>query len=328
MTRREIVLTGGTGFIGSRVARILLSRGDDVIAIVRDPETSAAQALRGHGARLVRGSLGTEAPIREVATGTDGVIHLAGSYRVGIPAADRPAMYEANVTATQRVLDAAIAAGVRRIVHVSTVNVFGDTHGRILDETYRRDPADGFISYYDETKYLAHLAAEARAEAGAPIVIVQPGTVYGAHDHSAIGSQLKAAYDGTAGFIAFASTGISPTHVEDIASGIVAALDRGRLGEAYILTATNIRLGAAMRIAARVAGRRPPRITIPNLVLRLGSRLAPNSGALMGVSPDLREIVSASDGVTYWGSNAKAVAELGFAPRTLEVGLRDAFGPG
>ena len=101
-------------------------------------------------------------------TGAAGVIHIAGSYLVGIPASERPAMYEANVGATQRVLDAAIAAGVPRIVYISTVNVFGNTHGRIVDETYHRDLAEGFVSYYDETKYLAHVAAEARIEAGAP----------------------------------------------------------------------------------------------------------------------------------------------------------------
>ena len=258
-------------------------------------------------------------------TGVAGAIHIAGSYLVGIPASERPAMYEANVGATQRVLDAAIAARVPRIVYISTVNVFGNTHGRIADETYQRDLAEGFVSYYDETKYLAHVAAETRIEADAPLVIVQPGTVYGADDHSGVGAQLKAAYDGSAPFIAFASTGISPTHVDDIASGIVAAFDRGRLGEAYILTATNVRLGDAMRIAARVAGRKPPRVTIPNAVLRAGARLSPNSGALFGLSPNLREIVSASDGVTYWASNAKAVADLGFLPRGLEVGLRDAF---
>jgi hypothetical protein len=80
-----------------------------------------------------------------------------------------------------------------------------------------------------------------------------------------------------------------------------------------------------MRIAARLAGRKPPRISIPNVVLRLGARLAPNAGALFGLSPNLREVVSSADEVTYWGSNAKAVAELGFVPRSLEVGLRDAF---
>ncbi len=258
--------------------------------------------------------------------GATGVIHIAGSYQVGIPASERPAMYEANVGATQRVLDAAIAVGVPRIVYISTVNVFGNTHGRIADETYQRDLAEGFVSYYDETKYLAHVAAEARIDAGAPIVIVQPGTVYGAGDHSGMGAQMKAAYDGTAAFIAFGDTGIAPTHVDDIAGGIVAALDRGRPGEAYILTAANTRLGEAMRVAARLAGRKPPRLSIPNAILRLGSRLTPNGGAMLGVPPNLREIVSAADGVTYWASSAKAVAELGFMPRGLEVGLRDAFG--
>jgi nucleoside-diphosphate-sugar epimerase len=258
--------------------------------------------------------------------GAAGVIHIAGSYQVGIPMSERPAMYEANVGATQRVLDAAIAAGVPRIVYISTVNVFGNTHGRIVDETYERDLSEGFLSYYDETKYLAHVAAEARVEAGAPIVIVLPGTVYGAGDHSGMGAQMKAAYDGTTAFIAFADTGIAPTYVDDVAGAIVAALDRGRPGEEYILTGANTRLGEAMRVAARLAGRKPPRLSIPNAILRFGSRLTPNGGAIFGVPPNLREIVSAADGVTYWASSAKAVAELGFMPRSLEVGLRDAFG--
>ena len=297
-----------------------------MVAIVRDPEAAAAGDLRRLGARLVPGDLASAPGLRAAMTGAAGVIHIAGSYEVGIPASERPAMYEANVGATQRVLDAAIAAGIPRIVYISTVNVFGNTHGRIADETYHRDLSEGFLSYYDETKYLAHVAAETRIEAGAPVVVVQPGTVYGPGDHSGIGAQLKAAYDGSAAFIAFASTGISATHVDDVAGGIIAAFDRGRPGEAYILTATNVRLGEAMRIAARLAGRRPPRLSVPNAVLRVGARLAPNSGALFGLSPNLREVVSSADGVTYWGSSAKAATELGFMPRGLEVGLRDAFG--
>jgi dihydroflavonol-4-reductase len=260
--------------------------------------------------------------------GADAVIHLAGVYRVGIPPSERRAMQEANVAVTERVLDAAIAAGIPRIVYASTVNVFGDTHGRIPDETFRRDLAEGFISCYDETKYQAHVAAEARIAAGAPIVIIQPGTVYGRGDHSAIGAQLKAAFDGTARYTAFGNMGVSPTHVDDIAAGIVGALDRGRLGEAYILTAVNIRLREAMDVAARAAGRRLPRLRVPTAFLRFGSRIAPGAGRSFGLPPNLREIVLAGDGVTYWGNNAKAVAELGFAPRGLEVGARDAYGPG
>jgi len=319
-----IFVTGAAGFIGGRVARILRERGDEVVAVVRDPDE--ATHLRDLGVRLTKGDLGSEAALQAAMAGCSAVIHVAGSYRIGIPVSERPAMYEANVSVTERVLDAAIALQMPRIVYISTVNVFGNTLGLIRDETYRRDLADGFLSYYDETKYQAHLRAEARIGTGAPIVIVQPGIVYGADDHSGIGFQLKAAYDGTAAFIAFGETGISETHVDDVAVGIVAALDRGRLGESYILTGSNLRLGEAMAVSARAAARRPPRFRVPTAVLRAGARLAPNAGALFGLAPNLREIVRACDGVTYWGSNAKAVAELGFVPRTLDVGVRDAFG--
>jgi dihydroflavonol-4-reductase len=321
---RTIFVTGAAGFIGSRVAHSLRARGDEIVTVVRDP--ARAGTLRELGARLVAGDLGSEAEIRAAMAGSDAVIHIAGVYRVGIPASERPAMYEANVTVTERVLDAAIALRIPRIVHTSTVNVFGNTRGRIPDETYRRDPADGFLSYYDETKYAAHLRAETRIAAGAPIVIVQPGTVYGSGDHSAIGARLKAAYDGTARYVAFGEMGISPTHVDDIATGIVAALDRGRLGEPYILIGDNVRLREAMAVSARAAGRRLPRLTMPTAVMRVGSRMAPNAGAMLGLPPNLREIVSACDGVTLWGTSAKAAAELGFAPRPLEAGVRDAFG--
>jgi len=323
MTARVFV-TGADGFIGRRVARGLRERGDEVVAVVRDPE--AATRLRDIGVRLVPGDLGSDTAIRAAMDASDAVIHLAGVYRIGIPASERPAMSEANVAVTERVLDAAIALGIPRIVHVSTVNVFGNTRGRIPDESFQRDPVDGFTSYYDETKFTAHLRTETRIAAGAPIVIVQPGVVYGAGDHSGAGAQLKAAYDGTARLVAFGTMGISPTHVDDIATGIVAALDRGRLGEAYILTAANLRLREAMAISARAAGRRLTRLSAPTAVLRLGSRISPDAGALFGLEPNLREIVNACDGVTYWGNSAKAVAELGFSPRPLEVGARDAFG--
>lgn len=319
-----IFVTGAAGFIGSRVARILRERGDEVVGVVRDP--AKATALRDLGVRLVKGDLGSEAEIREAMAGSDGVIHIAGSYRVGIPASERPAMYEANVTATERVLDAAIALGIPRIVDISTVNVFGDTKGRIVDETFRRDLADGFVSYYDETKYLAHLRAEARIGAGAPIVIIQPGIVYGTGDHSGIGAQLKTAHDGTARYIAFGNLGISPTHVDDLAIGIVAAMDRGRIGEAYVMAGDNMRLREAMGVAARAAGRRLPRLSIPTGFLRLGARISPGAGGLFGLPPNLTEIVSASAGVTYWVSSAKAASELGYASRDLEQGARDAFG--
>jgi nucleoside-diphosphate-sugar epimerase len=256
----------------------------------------------------------------------DGVIHAAGTYRVGVAARERPAMYDSNVGATHRVLNAAIGARVPRIVHVSTVNVFGNTRGRIVDESYRRDVTRGFLSYYDETKYLAHVLARELADSGAPIVIAMPGTVYGPDDHSALGGQLRAAYEGRARYVAMGELGISPAHVDDIAAGLLAALGQGRVGESYILAGPNMRLREVLAVAARIGGYGLPRLTIPTGLLRTVARLGPYAARALGQPPNFAETVSSADGVTYWASSAKASLKLGYAPRELEGGLRDAFG--
>jgi dihydroflavonol-4-reductase len=322
----RVVITGAAGFIGRVLVRQASARGDHVLAVVRDPD--AVADLSAPAVELVRSDLSDVAALTELFRGADGLIHAAGSYRVGIPVSERPAMLDANLGTTERVLDAAIAAVVPRIVCLSTINAYGNTRGRVVDETYRRDLKDGFGSYYDETKWLAQLAAEERIANGAPIVIVQPGSTYGPGDHSAVGQQLLQAYLGTAAFIAFGSLGISPVHVDDLAAGILAALDRGRPGRTYALGGPNIRLKDAMGIAARAAGHGPPRLDLPNWFLRIGARLGPNLGGLFGLSPNLREILAAADGVTYWASSARAAAELGYRARDPDVGFADAFGGG
>jgi nucleoside-diphosphate-sugar epimerase len=253
-------------------------------------------------------------------------------YRVGIRPAERPAMLDANVGATERVLDAAVAAGVPRIVYVSTANTFGDTGGRVVDETYRRDLGRGFVSYYDETKFLAHEAAVARIARGAPVVIVQPGTAYGPKDHSAIGIQLEQAFRGRLPYRAVDGLGVTPIHVDDLAAGIVAALDRGRIGESYVMAGPTMRHAEALEVAARAGGHRLPRLRVPSRLLRalapVVSRLPVAVTRRLALPPNMAEVVSAADGVTYWASSAKAERELGFRTRDLEAGLQDAFGRG
>jgi dihydroflavonol-4-reductase len=321
---RRVFVTGAAGFIGGATARLLRERGDQVVAVVRDPARAAD--VEAPGTQVVVGDLGSESTIRAAMSGCDAVIHLAGTYTIGIPASERPAMYEANVALTERVLDAAISLGIPRIVTASTCNVFGNTRGRIVDEKYRRDPGDGFLSYYDETKYRAHVAAKARISTGAPIVIVMPGTVYGPNDHSAVGELFSAMYHGKAHYVALGDAGVSPTYVDDLAGGVVAAMERGRSGDSYVLAGENMRLRDAFRIVAHAAGRRPPRLSMPSGLIRLGARIAPNGGRLAGLPPNLAEIARASLGVTYWASSAKAQADLGYRTRDLERGARDAYG--
>jgi dihydroflavonol-4-reductase len=322
----RVFVTGGTGFIGRAVVRRLIDRGDRVTALVRDPE--AAEFLAELGVELRQGDLARSVAIVDAMRGTDAAIHLAGVYRVGIAANERPAMHDANVGATMRVLDAFATAGLDRLVVISTINAVGNTHGRIVDERYRRDLAEGFLSYYDETKYLAHRAAQERIGAGARIVIAMPGVTYGPHDHSSVGQQIKAAHDGTLRYLVLADLGISPAFVNDVAAGIVAALDRGRIGESYFLGGQNTRIRDALAAAARVGGRGLPRLEIPDAIARLAARTPPAVSRAMGFPDDLGEVVRAGLGVTYWGSSAKAATELGYAPRDLASGLRATFDAG
>lgn len=317
----RVWLSGGGGFVGGAVARLLRGRGDEVVAVVRDP--SRATALAAIGAEPVAGDLASTEAIAAGMRGVDAVVHAAGSYRIGIPPTERAAMWDANVGTTTRVLDAATAAGVPRIAYVSTVNVFGNTRGRLVDESYVRDLRDGFLSWYDETKFRAHDAALERIAAGAPIVVAMPGQVYGPGDHSSVGEQLRLAGSGKLPYRAVEDVGVCLVHVDDLAAGIAAVVDRGRIGQAYVLAGPPIRLGEAIALAARLHGRRPPRLRIPTTALRV---LAP-LGRIIG-QPNLRELISSSAGVTYWASAGKAALELGFAPRPIEAGFRDTFGPG
>jgi dihydroflavonol-4-reductase len=315
-------VTGATGFIGGRVARQLRQRGDQVVALVRDP--TKATWLGDLGAEVVAGDLDDDAAIRRGLSGCATAFHIAAIYKVGIPRSQRAALFEANVRGTERVLDAAIAAGVPRIVHVSTVNAFGNTRGQIVDETYRRQ-GDDFLSCYDETKYRAHLVAEDRIRGGAPVIIVQPCGVYGPGDHSELGTLIDQARTGRLKFVSFPGMGMVMAHVDDIAAGIILAADRGRVGETYVLGGDVVRLGELLRTAAEVAGRKPPRLQMPTVLIKMSVPMAPLVTRMMGLPPNLRELISASDGVTYWATDAKARSQLGYAARDLRTGLRETF---
>ena len=316
----RIFLTGATGFIGTRVAQRLRDRGDEVCALVRTP--SKAASLREAGCRIVEGDLSNTAAIERGVGGVDAVIHNGADYRVGVPKAERQALHEANVAGTERVLDAAIAAGVKKIVYVSTGNVFGNTGDTVADESYERDPADGFLSTYDETKYLAHQAAKRRIAAGAPIVIVQPGGVYGPGDHSQVGNIIDQTREGKMKLLMFPEFTLNYVYVDDLAGGIVLALDKGRVGESYILGGEEASMRDLVTTVAELSGRKPPTRALPTTLIKAGIPIGPVVGKLMGFPPNLAELVRTSDGVRIRMTDAKARSELGYAPRGLREGLQ------
>ena len=299
----RVFLTGATGFIGGEVARRLVARGDTVVALVRDPARAPA------GVEVVQGDLADAEAIRRGLAGADAAIHAAAVYELGVSGAAARAMEETNVGGTERVLGAAVELGIPRIVHVSTVAVFGNTGGRVVDET--QEPIGEPLAQYDRTKREAHAIAK---RLGA--TIVQPGGVYGPGDSSQLGGMMSRFVAGRLPALTFPALGLNAVHRDDVADGILLALERGRPGEAYVLGGELTTLRDLFATLARVVGRRPPRLVVPDALLRPLGRL----------NPKLRDLIRASDGVTYWAKDDRARRELGYAPRGLEQGLRDTFG--
>ena len=312
-------VTGGTGFIGGHVVKKLRDRGDDVVALARS--RSRAAELEELGCEIVEGDLSDKDGLRDAMKGCDSVFHIAAVYKVGIPKSECPEMHEANVAGTERTIDAAVGAGVNRITYVSTVGYFGNTKGEIVDETFRRPPTD-FLTCYDETKYWAHEIARKKAEEGAPVVIAQPGGVYGPGDHSEIGNFVAQMVTGKLHFLTFPEVGFNMGFVDDIADGIVLVHDKGKIGESYVLGGEISTLGDVVRKAADIRGAKPPRFTMPAFMVKASIPIAPVVTKMMGLPPNLREMIRASDGVTYWATDDKARKELGYSPRDLDTGLR------
>lgn len=316
----KVFVTGGTGFIGGEVARQLRTRGDDVVCLVRTPEKAAG--LRELGCELVKGDLGDVEAMRAGMEGCDGLVHAAAMYEVGIPAKQHPVMYEANVTGSERVLRAAQGAKVGKIVYVSTVGTFGNTHGEVVDESYEH-PGKEFTSYYEETKLEGQRVAQRLIEEEKlPCVIVQPGGVYGPGDESQVADLLKEFFAGRLFLLPFPELGICLTHVEDIAGGILLALDKGVVGETYVISGPATTMRDAIETIATVSGRKAPKRDLPTGLMKAMTPIGPLVGKMIGQPPNLRELISSADGVTFWASYEKAGRELGYSPRGMEEGIR------
>jgi dihydroflavonol-4-reductase len=315
----KVFVTGGTGFIGGEVVRQLRGRGNEVICLVRSPEK--ATKLTELGCQLVGGDLGDTEALRQGMEGCGGVVHAAAMYQVGIPAKQHPAMWEANVAGTERVLKAARDAKVAKVVYVSTCGIFGNTHKQVVDETYEH-PGKEFTSYYEETKLEAHKIAKRMIEDGLPGVIVQPGGVYGPDDTSQVADLLQEFFAGKLVLMPFPEFGICLSHVEDIAAGILLALDKGRVGESYVLSGPVTTMREAIETVATATGRKAPKRAMPVTLMKAMTPIGPLVGRMLGQPPNLRELISSADGVTFWASHEKASRELGYAPRGMEEGLR------
>ncbi len=211
---------------------------------------------------------------------------------------------------------------VAKVVYVSTVGVFGNTHRKVVDESYEH-PGKEFTSYYEETKLEAHrIAKRMIADEGLPCTIVQPGGVYGPGDTSQVADLLEQFVAGKLPLMPFPELGICLTHVEDIANGILLALDKGKVGETYVISGPVTTMREAMEVVAR-----PDRSQGPQARSADPSNEGDDADRAVGWQDDEPAPQSAradllADGVTFWASHEKASRELGYAPRGMEEGLR------
>ena len=311
-------VTGATGFVGGRVVRQLVAAGHEVAAVVRDP--ARAGELAELGVALHRGDVTDRESMRAPMAGADGVFHIAGWYKVG--QRDARDGLRVNVAGTYNTLRLMRELGIPRGVYTSTLAVFSDTHGRLVDETYRYDGPH--LSEYDRTKWIAHYeVADPLIEAGLPLVIVQPGVVYGPGDTSSLRPVLVQ-YLRRRLPVVPRGTAYCWAHVDDIARGHLLAMERGRPGESYIIAGPPHTLEGALDLAEELTGIPAPRLRAAPGLVRATSQVMGLVERVVPVPPDFSaEYLRASAGVTYLGSNAKARRELGYAPRSLRQGLAE-----
>lgn len=314
-------LTGGSGFVGSAVARELIAAGLGVRALVR-PGNSAAN-LSGLAVDVVRGDMRDPIAVGDAVRGCRYVLHVAADYRLWAP--DPAEIYRANSEGTKTVMEAARAAGAERIVYTSSVATLKlRADGQPADETSPLDEA-GSIGAYKRSKVAAERFVERMIADGLPCVIVNPSTPIGPRDirPTPTGRIIVEAASGR--IPAFVDTGLNLVHVDDVAKGHLAALVKGRIGERYILGGENVTLADMLGRIAKLTGRRAPNIRLPRALI---FPLAYAAEAMASVIK--REPFVTVDGLRMakyrmFFSTAKAERELDYVARPADEGIADAL---
>lgn len=314
------LVTGATGFIGSHLVETLLGKGEEVRVLVR--RTSSLRNLEGLKADVVYGDLADPVSLRDAVKGCRRVYHAAADYRLWSP---HPSdLYRTNVEGTRNILEAAGDAGVERIVYTSTVGALAiGSNGHPSDEQTPVRLTD-MIGHYKRSKFLAEAEAAAAARRGVPVVIVNPSTPVGPRDvkPTPTGRMIVDFLGGR--MPAYVNTGLNLVDVEDVAEGHWLAMERGRVGERYILGNRNLLLREILEVLSRVSGRPAPRVRLPIPVALWIAAASTGWSAWTGRPPRVPlEAVRMSRKKMFFDSS-KAVQELNLPQRSVEGALEKA----
>jgi dihydroflavonol-4-reductase len=317
-----ILITGASGFVGSAVAKRLLDAGHEVRALVRP--TSSRLNLSDQRLRIVAGDLRDAGSIERAMAGIRFVFHVAADYRLW--ARDPQDIVHTNVEGTRTLMNAALRAGVERIVYTSSVaTLAARPDGSPSDERFPLDAAKA-VGAYKYSKVLAERMVEAMiAEHALPAVIVNPSTPIGPGDvrPTPTGRIIVEAAAGR--MPAFVDTGLNLVHVDDVAAGHLAAFQQGRVGERYILGGQDVLLGDMLRDIAHLVGRSPPKLRLPRQLIFPIAYGAEAIAYFTGREPFVTTtgLRLAKDRMFF--SSAKAQRELGYRARPYGEAIAEAI---
>ena len=315
-------LTGGTGFVGASLARLLLSKGLKVKALAR--KGSDRRNLDGLDIEILEGGLLDKSALEAGVKGCRYVFHVAADYRIWVP---NPAdMYRANVDGTENVIRSAAKAGAEKIVHCSSVAAVKvpDDHTPV-DETSEYSSLSEVVGDYKKSKYLADvLARRLGKEEKLPVVIVNPAAPIGPRDIKPTPTGRIVVDFMNGRMPSYIDTGMNVVHVDDVAMGHWLAATKGRVGERYILGGENLTLKGVLDLLAAATGRTAPRFKTPYAVAYAFGAVDTAIARLRGVEPmaPLDAIKMAKH--YMWFSSEKAKRELGYSSRPAAAALKDA----
>src|ERR1700735_175199 len=302
-----VLVTGASGFVGSAVARAAQQQGYKVRVLVRS--SSPRQNLVGLDAQVLEGDMRDQASIERALAGARYLFHVAADYRLW--ARDPAEIERNNLNGARATMEAALKAGVERVVYTSSVAALKPGNGKAVDETSRHTPQSA-IGAYKRSKLVAEREVERMvAKEGLPAVIVAPSTPIGPRDikPTPTGRIIVEAASGR--MPAFVDTGLNLVHVDDVAQGHLAALDRGKIGENYILGGTDVSLQVMLADIARLTRRKAPGIKLPRGPLFPLAYGAEAFARLTGKEPMLTADALRMSRYHMFFSSAQAEAELG-----------------
>jgi dihydroflavonol-4-reductase len=255
----KVLITGSSGFIGAAVTRAVVAKGDEVRVLVRP--TSNRSNLDGLSVEIVEGDLQDFKSLKKALTGCQGAYHVAAHYALWDP--DPTTFYKVNVEGTKHLFRAAEEVGVERIVYTSTIGAIGlpDGGGLGREELF---PSDGQLSGdYKRSKFLAEQEVLKMAQQGLPVIIVNPTAPVGERDvkPTPTGQIIVDFMKGR--MFAYIETGMNLIDVDDVAMGHVRAMERGRIGERYILGNQNLMFRDICQILSQLTGVPAPRLRLP-----------------------------------------------------------------